>query len=134
MERERLEAERELDELKYNCENKKEIVDHERMKFIKLKKEAGLKSVSSQNGKLLTGKEIEVYIDRERLKEADVIGVRIENLKLKNQLKKKENELKAKEEFGEGLHMIDFEQLKIENQTYNEKIEERNEVCFTIKV
>jgi len=24
--------------------------------------------------------------------------------------------------------MIDFEQLKIENQTYNEKIEERNEV------
>lgn len=32
------------------------------------------------------------------------------------------------EELGEGLHMIDFEQLKIENQTYNEKIEERNEV------
>jgi len=28
----------------------------------------------------------------------------------------------------DGLHLIDFEQLKIENQTYNEKIEERNEV------
>ena len=26
-----------------------------------------------------------------------------------------------------GLHMIDYEQLKIENQTYNEKVEERNE-------
>jgi len=26
--------------------------------------------------------------------------------------------------------MIDFEQLKIENQTYSEKIEERNEVNF----
>jgi hypothetical protein len=25
------------------------------------------------------------------------------------------------------LHLIDFEQLKIENQTLNEKIEERNE-------
>ena len=39
------------------------------------------------------------------------------------------------EELAEGLHLIDFEQLKIENQTYNEKIEERNEVgwvfvCF----
>ena len=33
-----------------------------------------------------------------------------------------------KEELAEGLHLIDFEQLKIENQTYNEKIEERNEV------
>ena len=31
------------------------------------------------------------------------------------------------EELAEGLHLIDFEQLKIENQTYNEKIEERNE-------
>ena len=27
----------------------------------------------------------------------------------------------------DGLHVIDFEQLKIENQTLNEKIEERNE-------
>ena len=35
------------------------------------------------------------------------------------------------EELAEGLHLIDFEQLKIENQTYNEKIEERNEVCYT---
>lgn len=30
----------------------------------------------------------------------------------------------------DGLHLIDFEQLKIENQTYNEKIEERNEVMI----
>ena len=34
------------------------------------------------------------------------------------------------EELAEGLHLIDFEQLKIENQTYNEKIEERNEVSI----
>ncbi len=47
---------------------------------------------------------------------------------MKNQLKKRESQLKSKEELAEGLHMIDFEQLKIENQTYSEKIEERNEV------
>ena len=34
---------------------------------------------------------------------------------------------KKKEETKEGLHLIDFEQLKIENQTYKEKIEERKE-------
>ena len=44
-----------------------------------------------------------------------------------NKLKKKEQQLKQKEELADGLHLIDFEQLKIENQTYNEKIEERNE-------
>ena len=41
--------------------------------------------------------------------------------------------LVLQEELAEGLHLIDFEQLKIENQTYNEKIEERNEVNFVIK-
>lgn len=38
--------------------------------------------------------------------------------------------LHQQEELAEGLHLIDFEQLKIENQTYNEKIEERNEVSW----
>ena len=33
----------------------------------------------------------------------------------------------------EGLHLIDFEQLKIENQTLNEKIEERNEDLHKLK-
>ena len=40
--------------------------------------------------------------------------------------------VKLQEELAEGLHLIDFEQLKIENQTYNEKIEERNEVCYSL--
>lgn len=133
METERLEAERELDELKYKCDTKKEIVDQERMTFTKMKKDASAKSASTRSGRHLTVKDAEVYIEKERLKEIDVISVRIENIKLKNQLKKKENELKAKEEFGEGLHMIDFEQLKIENQTYNEKIEERNEELMKLK-
>jgi hypothetical protein len=31
------------------------------------------------------------------------------------------------------LHLIDFEQLKIENQTYNEKIEERNEELLRLR-
>ncbi len=103
------------------------------MLFVKMKKDAGLRSIVSQTGRPFTLKDIEFYLERERQKEREVIGVRIENIKLKNQLKKKENELKAKEEFGEGLHMIDFEQLKIENQTYNEKIEERNEELMKLK-
>jgi hypothetical protein len=31
------------------------------------------------------------------------------------------------------LHLIDFEQLKIENQTLNEKIEERNEELHKLR-
>ena len=54
-------------------------------------------------------------------------------LKQKNKLKKRELALKQKEELAEGLHLIDFEQLKIENQTYTEKIEERNEDLLKFK-
>eukprot|EP00116_Pleurobrachia_bachei_P009677 sb/3469939/ len=48
-------------------------------------------------------------------------------------LKKREAQLKQKEELADGLHLIDFEQLKIENQTYNEKIEERNEELLKLR-
>lgn len=35
--------------------------------------------------------------------------------------------MRSREQLAEGLMLIDFEQLKIENQSLNEKIEERNE-------
>merc|ERR1712070_749746 len=53
--------------------------------------------------------------------------VRLKNINLRTHLRKLEKALKEKEQLAEGLHLIDFEQLKIENQTLNEKIEERNE-------
>jgi hypothetical protein len=51
----------------------------------------------------------------------------LKNINLRTHLRKLEQQLHAKEQLAEGLHLIDFEQLKIENQTLNEKIEERNE-------
>jgi len=69
----------------------------------------------------------------ERKKELEVCQARLENIRQKNKLKKREMALKQKEELAEGLHLIDFEQLKIENQTYNEKIEERNENLLKFK-
>jgi len=42
-------------------------------------------------------------------------------------------DLVLQEELADGLHLIDFEQLKIENQTYNEKIEERNEELLKLR-
>eukprot|EP00061_Rhincodon_typus_P017876 g46787.t1 len=53
--------------------------------------------------------------------------IRFQTIKMKNKLKYYEYQLKAKEELAGGLNLIDYEQLKIENQSYGEKIEERNE-------
>ena len=120
-------------ELSNKCDEKQEVVKEERGTFLKVKREVSLKSVSGHTGKPVTSKDVEPFFQKEASKEQEVIQVRLENIKLKNQLKKRENQLKEKEELGEGLHLIDFEQLKIENQTYNEKIEERNEVKIILK-
>ncbi len=66
-------------------------------------------------------------------KEEEVQRVRLKNIHLSNQLRRIENALRQKEELAEGLHLIDFEQLKIENQSLNEKIEERNEELLKLK-
>ncbi len=57
----------------------------------------------------------------------------MKNINLRTQLKKLEQSLREKEQLAEGLHLIDFEQLKIENQTLNEKIEERNEEIHKLR-
>merc|ERR1711988_1460229 len=69
----------------------------------------------------------------EQTKDEDLKAVRLKNIVLKHELKRLEDWLQSKEVLGEGLHLIDFEQLKIENQTLNEKIEERNEELLKLR-
>ena len=48
--------------------------------------------------------------------------------------KKLEMQIKQKEEMGEVLHEVDFNQLKIENQQYLEKIDEKNQELLRLKL
>lgn len=66
-------------------------------------------------------------------REEDLERVRLRNISLRTMFRKLERQLRSREQLAEGLHMIDFEQLKIENQTLNEKIEERNEDLAKLK-
>ncbi|KAL8583301.1 hypothetical protein ACOMHN_043078 [Nucella lapillus] len=124
---------RQMEDMKGRCEERRSRVDDERTHFVEFKKQVALNSINSRSGKPIAPKDIEQYLITENKKEAEVVNVRLENIKLKNKLKKKEQHLKSKEELAEGLHLIDFEQLKIENQTYNEKIEERNEELLKLR-
>jgi hypothetical protein len=58
----------------------------------------------------------------------------LKNATLKQQILKLENQLQHKEEMGEVLHGIDFDQLKIENQQYVAKIQERNDELLKLKL
>eukprot|EP00727_Mastigamoeba_balamuthi_P013483 m51a1_g8758 hypothetical protein (583) ;mRNA; r:108496-110318 len=49
------------------------------------------------------------------------------NMALRHKVRSLDAAMKRRDSMRDGLHMIDFEQIKIENQAYTEKIEERNE-------
>jgi len=71
--------------------------------------------VYSRTGKKITKKILDEWEDSEALKDQEVHQYRLQNIALRNRLANKEKILKKKEQLADGLHLIDFEQLKIEN-------------------
>mmetsp|Transcript_24892 Transcript_24892/g.81496 ORF Transcript_24892/g.81496 Transcript_24892/m.81496 type:complete len:330 (-) Transcript_24892:1166-2155(-) len=75
------------------------------------------------------------YMEQTALgKDSMIEKLRLKNATLKAQIQKLEQQLQQKEEMGEVLHAIDFDQLKIENQQFLEKIEERNNELLRLKL
>ena len=91
------------------------------------KHDSMLEAIDSRTGKQMSVELVEKILRDEAKKESEVRSIRLENIKLSRNLAKKEDQLRQKEEVAEGLHMIEFEQLKIEHQKNNERVEDRNE-------
>ena len=95
--------------------------------FRDFKREVAKGAEFNKNGNPIPERMISKWERDEIEKDKEVQEFRITNIKLKNKLAKLEKEMRDKEKLADGLQLIDYEQLKIENQTLNEKIEERNE-------
>lgn len=114
--------------------NEKQAKCHEiESQFKELKSSVAQNAVFSRTGKKIPKKTLEEWEESESLKDQEVHQYRLQNIALRNRLANKEKILKKKEQLADGLHLIDFEQLKIENQTLNEKIEERNEELHKLR-
>lgn len=94
---------------------------------MEFKREIAKAAENSRTGKRIPPSIIKQFEITESKKEQELMRVRLRHLTLRAQLRKLEQALRKKEQLADGLHLIDFEQLKIENQTLQEKIEERNE-------
>ena len=115
-----------LDEKEFKA---KKIADS----FREFKREIALSAEHSRTSKPIPRKVIQQFEELEAKKEHEVEKVRLKNINLRMTLKKLEQQLRAKEQLAEGLHLIDFEQLKIENQSLREKIEERDDELSRLK-
>jgi len=120
-------------DMKKRFEEKEKKATEIKEAFIEFKREIFQGAENSRTGKPIPLKLIKQFDDQELNKDSDVEKMRLANINRRNMLRKLEHTLKQKEKLAEGLHLIDFEQLKIENQTLNEKIEERNEELLKLR-
>jgi len=126
-------AARMSEELKNQLETKRQKAIECRDSFQEFKRQVARHAEYARTGKKIPEKIIQEVEEFELDKDAEVEEVRGSNISLKNRLAKLEQQLRKKDELAENLHVIDFEQLKIENQTLNEKIEERNEELHKLR-
>jgi len=101
--------------------------------FIQFKREIAKEAENTRTGKKMSDKVISEYEQEELARDRKLERIRLKNIMLGNHLLNLEKNLQEKEKLKDGLHLIDFEQLKIENQTFNEKIEERNEELMKLR-
>ncbi|CAD8144849.1 unnamed protein product [Paramecium octaurelia] len=114
-------------ELQSKLNEKSQKCNEIRSAFLDLKRQVALKAAYSRTYKKIPEARISEWEAQESDKNKTLQELRLDALRQRNILTKYQKQFKKKEELAEGLHLIDFEQLKIENQTLNEKIEERNE-------
>ena len=96
-------------------------------------KEELLDNAETRKGTKIPRAEIEYWLGREKQLEDEIRDLRIQSFTKSLEMNRLKKKLKKMEDYFEGLHIIDFEQLKIENNTLTEKIEDRNEEIHKLK-
>merc|ERR1712019_88169 len=145
-------ATRELEELREEIERMKEDAEKKLDNFRAIMEEADLRyvevkksqyefnrdivngAVNPRTSKVIAERLTRSIEDKIRARDTLIEKLRLKNSTLKVQKKKLQLQLKQKEEMGEVLHEVDFNQLKIENQQYLEKIDEKNQELLRLKL
>ncbi|XP_074644983.1 cilia- and flagella-associated protein 263-like [Tubulanus polymorphus] len=145
-------AQREIEELREDIEKLKEdsekvldtyraIMEESDMRLAETKKSSYeferdivKGAVNARTAKVIAERVVRYFEDKLRSRDTLIEKLRLKNSTLKVQKKKLHMQLKQKEEMGEVLHEVDFNQLKIENSQYLEKIDERNQDLLRLKL
>jgi len=101
--------------------------------FQEFKRQVALQAEFALTGKQIPEKILDEVEEFELEKDMEVEELRGSNLSLKNRLAKLEEALRKKDELSDNLHLIDFEQLKIENQALSEKHDQQNEELYRLR-
>lgn len=114
-----------------SLQKRTEVADNIRLEkereFQKIREMAGKNAIMTRTNRPIGAAILNSKENRLAKAENDLENYRIDFLLTKNKHKKTEEELEQQDQLSEGLHLIDFEQLKIENQSLNEKKAEKSQ-------
>ncbi|RNF10091.1 putative coiled-coil domain-containing protein 96 [Trypanosoma rangeli] len=96
-------------------------------------KQLAQESVFVRTHRQLTAEEIAAFLERDKDQRFKIRNARIRHLLLCHDLEKLQRAAAQRDLQQDGMNLIDFEQLKIENTNLNEKIEERNEDLLKLR-
>ncbi|KAI4893377.1 hypothetical protein NFI96_022499, partial [Prochilodus magdalenae] len=93
------------------------------------------KTLQEKKGVMMAAEKVSRYIEaRNKSRDTLIEKLHLKNAALRVHKRKLQLQLRQKEEMGEALHEVDFQQLKIENSQYLELIDERNQDLLRLKL
>ncbi|KAM8946021.1 cilia- and flagella-associated protein 263 [Pelodytes ibericus] len=134
------EAEREKENRERILHSYKATMEEAQIRNTEIKKafyefERDIGRASGEQRSAMSAEKIIRYMEEKmRARDSLVDKLRLKNTSLKVQKKKLQMQLKQKEEMGEVLNDVDFQQLKIENAQFLERIDERNQDLLQLKM
>jgi chromosome segregation ATPase len=117
-------------ELKEMRNRKDELIAELKVEFdslIQREREIGTGLINTKTGKVILDRVVDKLISRQTRKLKEINEVRLAFIKLRDRVAAKEAQLQSLETYGQNLNLINYEQLRKENQSYADKIEERDE-------
>lgn len=117
----------ELEQLQAHCTESDNERTAKEDEFRKIRADAFKEAIIQRTNKPIKAPDFNTKETQLSQKEFDLEQARIDFIRTKNKHKATEEELNKQDQLSEGLHLIDFEQLKIENQTLNEKKAEKSQ-------
>ncbi|KAG2381721.1 hypothetical protein C9374_006105 [Naegleria lovaniensis] len=116
-----------LNEMRIRLEERETNAEELQNSFREFKRSMALSAVDSRTGKKIPKTSINKYIEKDEQKDGHIREIRTTYIELKNSKESLEKLIKSREEFSEGLHLMDYEQLKMENSTLMEKLREKRD-------
>ena len=102
-------------------------VEREKDKLIQKERSIGTGLTSTRSGKLISARLVESHILRQERKIKELREIRLSFITIRNQVTANEEKLRALEQLGESVHLIDYKHIKEKNLSLANKIEGRVE-------